>query len=81
MSAWSHVDRKYDMAGRHGDGEGAESPRSWSQAAGTELCHTDPSLRKGHLGAHPHSDRLPPTKPHPLVVPLPIGAIFFQITE
>lgn len=30
--------------------------------------------------SHPHSDMLPPIRPHLLIVPLPMGAIFFQTT-
>lgn len=38
------------------------------------------ALSTGDLRAHPHSDTLPPTRPRLLIVPLPMGAIFFQTT-
>ena len=48
------------------------------QAMGSGLCHTRCSLSIRDLKACPHSDTLPPTRPHLLIVPLPLGAIFFQ---
>ena len=41
-------------------------------------CHTEGSLSKRDLKACLHSDTLPPTRPHLLIVPLPIGDIFIQ---
>ena len=39
--------------------------------------HSKGSLSKRDLKACPHSDTLPPTRPHHPVMPLPFGAIFF----
>ena len=36
--------------------------------------------KKRDLQGHPHSDALPPARPHFLTVPLPLGDIFFQTT-
>ena len=41
-------------------------------------CDPRSSLSIGDLRVHPHSDTLPPTKPHLLIVPLPLGGIFFE---
>ena len=49
------------------------------QAAGSELCHTELTLSKRDYKAHPHRDILL-RKLHLLIVPLPMGAIFFQTT-
>jgi len=38
--------------------------------------HTGQSLSIGDLKAHPHSDTLPPTRPHPLIVPLSTGQAY-----
>ena len=41
-------------------------------------CHTEGNLSKRDHKAHPHRDTLPPSRPHLLIVSLPLGAIFFQ---
>jgi hypothetical protein len=47
------------------------------QAARRRLeFYTRQSLSLGDLKAHPHSDTPPPTRPHLLVVPLPVGQAF-----
>ena len=38
--------------------------------------HTTHSLSTGDLKTHPNSDTLPPTRPHLLIVPLPVGQAF-----
>jgi hypothetical protein len=53
------------QAGRHGAGEGADSPTRWSTGSKEETV-TEQSLSIGDLKAHPHRDTLPPTRPHPL---------------
>ena len=40
------------------------------------MCHTGSSLSIGDLKAYPHNDTLPPTRPHLLIVPLPMGQAF-----
>ena len=47
------------------------------QAAGETMCHTRHSLSIGDCKAH-YSDTLIPTRPHLLIVPLPMGTILFQ---
>ena len=42
--------------------------------------HTEGSLSKRDLKAHPHNDILPPTRSHLLIGPLPLGVISFQTT-
>ena len=40
------------------------------------VCYTGHSLSIGDSKACPHSDTLPPTRPHLLIVPLPKGQAF-----
>ena len=50
---------------RRAAGEGAGSPISWSTGNRKwTVYHTECSLSKGDRKAHPHSDILPPSRPH-----------------
>jgi len=47
------------------------------QAARKRLeFHTGQNLSIGYLNAHPYSDTLPPTRPHLLIVALPMRQAF-----
>jgi hypothetical protein len=67
VGAWHHP-------GRHGTGE-AESSTSCSKCKQEKTDFQAASMNEG-LKAHAHSDRLPPTRPHLLIVPLPGPSIF-----
>ena len=58
LSSWQEA---WYRLGRHGSGEGTESSTSGSAGRRTvsHLAYVRPQSR-------PHSDTLPPTKPHPL---------------
>jgi hypothetical protein len=42
--------------------------------------YTGQSLNIRNLKAHPHSDTLPPTRPHLLIMSLPVGQAFKHIS-
>ena len=56
--------------------------RKWYilQATGSQLTVILSGTWRKDLKARPHSDTLPSTRPHLLIVPLPLGAVFFQTT-
>ena len=58
--------------------EGTESSTSWSEGNRKKwpVDHTECSLSKGDLKAHPHSDTLPPTRPH---LHLPVVPFFMNL--
>jgi hypothetical protein len=62
--------------GRQGAGKGVEGFTSWSAGSRSRLCHSGHSLSIRELKACPHGDAWPPTRPHPLVVPLTVGQAF-----
>lgn len=54
--------------------------RGYILTQSTEVdCHTEGGFRKKPQSP-PHSDTLPSTRPHLLTVPLPLWAVFFQIS-
>ena len=60
---------------------GTESTISLSEDSRESTnSHSNGSLSKRILQAHPHSDTLPPKRTCLLIVPLPFGATFFQTT-
>jgi hypothetical protein len=46
------------------------------QAAERTVYHTGHNMGTGDFKVHSHSDILPPTRPHLLIVPFPIGQVF-----
>ena len=81
LSSWQE---SWWHAGRHGAGEGTKSSTSWSERQQKEtvcvcvcvcVCvyHTGDSFSIYNLKACLHCDAQPPTRPHLLIVPLPMA--------
>ena len=73
LSSWWGA---WQCAGRHGAREGAESSMWIHRQQKETVCHTGTSLSIYDLKDHPHNGTLPPTRPHPLIVPLPMDQTF-----
>ena len=77
--AYSFRDSVHYHGGKHGCV--LEEPRIDLKAAEGGLCAMlRHSLGTGNLKALPHSDTLPPSRSHLIIVPLPMGQAFKHMT-